>query len=151
MEILIGIGTFVAFVLLMYCIFAFVWMGSMDKTAPRISFIAFKKFYLISPSNWRLYFDNSVEYYGNHGWMDIEFKHYIDVVRYSFFKRKVERDGEYLEKIQNETRFITSVQNDIDSYRRENLAELGRIINDAQSNAENLLQKAEVNSGGDDY
>ncbi len=151
MEILIGIGTFVAFVLFMYCLFAFVWMSSVNKTAPRITFVAFKKFYLISPSNWRLYYDDSVEYYGDHGWMDIEFKYYIDVVRYSFFKRKVERDGEYLEKIQNETRFIASVQKDIDSYRRENLAELERIINDTQSNAENLLQKAEVNSGGDDY
>lgn len=151
MEILIGIGAFVVFVLLMYCVFAFVWMGSMDKTAPRISFIAFKKFYLISPSNWRLYCDDSVEYYGDHGWMDIEFKHYIDVVRYGFFKRKVERDGEYLEKIQNERRFIASLQKDIESYRRENLAELKRIIGVASDNAENLLQKAEVNSGGDDY
>ena len=151
MEILIGIGVFVAFVLLMYCVFAFVWMGSIDKTAPRISFIAFKKLYLISPSNWRLYFDESVEYYGDHGWMDIEFKHYIDVLRYGFFKDKIKRDNDYLEKIQNEKKFLASVQNDIDSYRRENLAELERIINDTQSNAENVLQKAEVNSGGDDY
>lgn len=151
MKILIGIGVFVALVLLVYCIFAFVWMSSVNKTAPRISFIAFKKFYLISPSNWRLYYDDSVEYYGDHGWMYIEFKHYIDAVRYGFFKRKVKRDGEYLKKIRNERIFIASVQKDIDSYRRENLAELERIINDAQSNAENILQKAEVNSGGDDY
>ena len=48
-------------------------------------------------------------------------------------------------------KFLASVQNDIDSYRRENLAELERIINDTQSNAENLLQKVEVNNRGDDY
>ena len=68
-----------------------------------------------------------------------------------FFKVKIERDNDYLEKMQNEKKFLASVQNDIDSYRRENLAELERIINDAQNNAENLLQKVEVNSGGDDY
>lgn len=151
MKILIGIGVFVAFVLLMYCLFAFLWMDSVNKTAPRITFDAFKKFYLISPSNWRLYFDDSVEYYADHGWINIEFKHYIDVIRHKLFKNKVKRDKEYLEKMQNERRFITSVQKDIDSYRRENLAELERIINDAQSNAENLLQKAEVNNRGDDY
>lgn len=53
-----------------------------------------------------------------------------------------------MEKMQNEKKFLTSVQNDIDSYRRENLAELERIINDTQRNAENIMQKAEVNSGG---
>lgn len=151
MKILIGIGAvFVAFVLF-YCIFAFLWMGSVNKTAPRITFVAFKKLYLISPSNWRLYFDDSVEYYADHGWINIEFKHYIDVIRYGFFKYKVKRDKEYLEKMHNEKRFLASVQNDIDSYRRENLAELERVINDTQSNAENLLQKAEVNNRGDDY
>ena len=54
-------------------------------------------------------------------------------------------------RVQNEKDFVASIQNDINSYRRENLAELERIINDTQSNAENLLQKAEVNSGGNDY
>lgn len=83
--------------------------------------------------------------------MDIEFKHYIDVLRYGFFKDKIKRDNDYLEKMQNEKKFLASVQNDIDTYRRENLAELERIINDTQSNAENVLQKAEVNSRGDDY
>lgn len=128
MKILISIGAFVAFILLMYCIFAFVWSIEIIKTSPRITFDAFKKFYLISPSNWRLCSDGSIEYYVNYEWMDIEFKHYIDVVRYSFFKRKVERDGEYLEKMQNEKKLIESLQKDIDSYRKENLSEIERLI-----------------------
>lgn len=147
MEILIGI---VAFVLLMYCVFAFVWMDFVDKTSPRITFCAFKKLYVLNPSNWSLC-DDRVKYHSDSGYIRIEFKHHIDVIRYGFFKNKVEKNNDYLEKIQNEKKFLASVQNDIDSYRRENLAELERIINDTQSNAENLLQKAEVNSGGDDY
>lgn len=150
MEILIGIGAFVAFVLFMYCVFAFVWVSTINKTSPRITFDAFRKMYVISPIKWSLNFEN-VGYHGNDGWIYIEFKHYIDVLRYGFFKDKIERDNDYLEKMQNEKKFLASVQNDIDSYRRENLAELERIINDTQNNAENVLQKAEVNSGGDDY
>lgn len=147
MEILIGIGAFTAFGLFMYCIFAFCWSSAKIKTSPQITFDAFKKMYAIAPAKWRLGFDD-VSYHGGDEWIYLEFKHYIDVLRYGFFKDKIERDNDYLEKMQNEKKFLASVQNDIDSYRRENLAELKRIINDTQSNAENLLQKAEVNSGG---
>ncbi len=150
MEILIGIGAFAVFGLFMYCVFAFVWSSATIKNYPRITFNAFKKLYVISPAKWSLDFEN-VSYHGCDGWIHLEFKHYIDVLRYGFFKDKIERDNAYLEKMQNEKIFLASVQNDIDSYRRENLAELERIINDTQSNEENLLQKAEVNSGGDDY
>ena len=150
MEILIGVGAFAVFGLFMYCISAFVWSSATIKTSPRITFDAFKKLYVISPAKWKLGFDD-VRYYGDDGWIHLEFKHYIDVLRYGFFKDKIERNNEYLEKMQNEKKFLASVQNDIDSYRRENLAELERIINDAQNNAENLLQKAEVNNRGDDY
>lgn len=128
MEILIGIGAFTAFGLFMYCIFAFVWSSATIKTSPRITFDAFKKLYAIAPTKWKLGFDD-VRYYGDDGWMHLEFKHYIDVLRYGFFKDKIERDNDYLEKMQNEKIFLASVQNDIDSYRRENLAELERLIN----------------------
>lgn len=150
MEILIVVGAFAVFGLFMYCVFAFVWSSSTIKTSPRITFDAFKKLYIISPAKWNLGFDD-VGYHGDDGWICLEFKHYIDVLRYGFFKDKIEREKAYLEKIQNEKEFIASVQGDIDTYRRENLAELKRIINDTQRNAENILQKAEVNSGGDDY
>lgn len=144
----IGILAFIG--LLLYCIFVLTWLDFVDKTSPRITFCAFKKLYALNPSKWSLC-DNRVKYHSDSDYIRIEFKHYIDVIRYGFFKDKIERDNEYLEKMQNEKKFLASVQNDIDSYRRENLAELERIINDAQNNAENLLQKAEVNSGGDDY
>ena len=150
MEILIGVGAFAVFGLFMYCVFTFVWASSTIKTSPRITFDAFKKLYIISPAKWKLCFED-VSYYGDDEWICLEFKHYIDVLRYGFFKDKIERDNDYLEKIQNEKKFLASVQNDIDSYRRENLSELERIICVASDNTENLLQKAEVNSGGDDY
>lgn len=140
MGILIGVGAFTVFGLFMYCIFAFVWVGAINKTSPRIIFDAFKKVYAISPTKWSLNFEN-VGYHSDDRWIYLEFKHYIDVLRYGFFKDKIEREKAYLEKIQNEKEFIASVQGDIDTYRRKNLAELERIINDSQSNAENLLQK----------
>ena len=128
MEILIGVGAFVVFGLFMYCISAFVWSSTIIKTSPRITFDAFKKVYAISPTKWSLGFEN-VDYHGDDGWIYIEFKHYIDVIRYGFFKKKIEKNNEYLEKIQNEKIFLASVQNDIDSYRRENLSEVERLIN----------------------
>ena len=128
MEILIGVGAFVVFGLFMYCISAFVWSSTIIKTSPRITFDAFKKVYAISPTKWSLNFDN-VGYHSDDGWIYIEFKHYIDVIRYGFFKKKIEKNNEYLEKIQNEKIFLASVQNDIDSYRRENLSEVERLIN----------------------
>ena len=150
MEILITIIGIVVIGLFVYLLESFVWSSTTIKTAPRITFNAFKKLYVLFPSKWSLDFED-VSYHGDDGWIHIEFKHYIDVLRYGFFKDKIERDNDYLEKMQNEKKFLASVQNDIDSYRRENLAELERIINDTQNNVENILQKAEVNSGGDDY
>ena len=150
MEILIGIAVICGIAIVVYCLAAFVWSSTRIETSPQITFNAFRRLYTISPSKWHLSFDN-VSYHADDGWMSIEFKHYIDVIRYRFFKDKVESAEAYLTLTQNEKDFLASVQKDIDSYRRENLAELERIINDTQSNAENLLQKAEVNSGGDDY
>lgn len=144
----IGVLAFIG--LFFYCVLVLPWLDVIDRTAPRITFEAFKKLYALSPSNWD-FCNDRVKYHSDSGYIRIEFKHYIDVIRYGFFKNKVEKNNDYLEKMQNEKKFLASVQNDIDSYRRENLAELERIINDTQSNAENLLQKAEVNSGGDDY
>lgn len=128
MEILIVVGGLAVFGLFMYCILAFCWVDAINKTSPRITFGAFKKVYAISPTKWSLNFDN-VGYHSDDGWIYIEFKHYIDVIRYGFFKKKIEKNNEYLEKIQNEKIFLASVQNDIDSYRRENLSEIERLIN----------------------
>lgn len=127
MEILIGIGVFTAFGLFMYCIFAFCLSSAKIKTSPQITFDAFKKVYAISPTKWSLNFED-VSYHGDDGWMHIEFKHYIDVIRYGFFKDKIERNNDYLKKMQNEKKLIESLQKDIDSYRKENLSEIERLI-----------------------
>lgn len=127
MEILIGVGAFVVFGLFMYCISAFVWSSTIIKTSPRITFDAFKKVYTISPTKWSLGFEN-VDYHGDDGWIHIEFKHYIDVIRYNFFSKKIKNNKDYLTKIQNEKKLIESLQKDIDSYRRENLSEVERLV-----------------------
>lgn len=150
MIILIIVVTTIFVCSCVYLLMAFVWSTMINETSPRITFSAFKKLYAICPEKWSFGF-NDVGYHGDDIWVHLEFKHYLDVLRYGWFKNKVEKHKAYLEKIQNEKDFVASIQNDINSYRRENLAELERIINDTQSNAENLLQKAEVNSGGNDY
>lgn len=61
--------------------------------------------------------------------MGIEFKHYIDVLRYHLFKNKIKNNEAELTLMQNEKNFISSVQKDIDSYRKENLCEMERLIN----------------------
>lgn len=127
MEIIIIIGAFAVFGLFMYCISAFVWSTETIKTSPRITFDAFKKVYAISPTKWSLDFEN-VSYHGDDGWIDIEFKHYIDVIRYGFFKKKIENNKNYLSKTQNEKKLIESLQEDINSYRKENLSEIERLV-----------------------
>lgn len=127
MEILITIIGIVIIGLFAYLLASFVWSSTTIKTSPRITFDAFKKVYAISPTKWSLGFEN-VDYHGDDGWMHIEFKHYIDVIRYSFFKKKIENNKDYLEKMQNEKKLIESLQEDIDSYRKENLSEIERLV-----------------------
>lgn len=127
MEILVGIAAIGGIGIVIFCIASFVWSSARIKTSPQITFNAFRKLYTISPSKWRLYFD-SVFYHADDGLICIEFKHYIDVIRYRLFKDKVERDKEYLILTQNEKNFLMSVQKDIDAYRKENLREMERLL-----------------------
>lgn len=128
MEILIVAVALVCFGVLAYCFGAFIWSSTKCKTAPCITFSAFKKLYAISPSKWELWSDDNVHYDSDDGCMTIEFKHYIDVLRYRFLKDKVESDEAYLTLTQNEKDFLASVQKDIDSYRKENLREMERLL-----------------------
>lgn len=128
MEILITIIGIVVIGLFVYLLESFVWSSTTIKTAPRITFNAFKKLYVLFPSKWSLDFED-VSYHGDDGWIHIEFKHYIDVIRYNFFKKKIENNKDYLTKMQNEKKLIESLQEDINSYEKENLAELERLIN----------------------
>lgn len=127
MEILVGIATLGEIGIIVFCIASFVWSSTRIETSPRITFDAFRKLYAISPSKWYLSFDN-VSYHADDGWIGIEFKHYIDVIRYRLFKDKVECDKAYLTLTQNEKDFLASVQKDIDAYRKENLHEMERLL-----------------------
>ena len=127
MEILIGIAVICGIAIVVYCLAAFVWSSTRIETPPQITFNAFRKLYAISPSKWSFSFDN-VSYYADDGWMGIEFKHYIDVIRYRLFKDKVECDKAYLTLTQNEKDFLASVQKDIDTYRERNLNEMKGIL-----------------------
>lgn len=113
--------------LLCYFIMALIWKSDIKKTAPQITFSAFKKLYALSPSKWKFGYEE-VQYKEDNGWTCIEFKHYIDVIRYGFFKRKIKKNNVYLEKVQNEKEFLASVQNDIESYRQENLSKIKRLV-----------------------
>lgn len=104
MEILVGIATLGGIGIIIFCIASFVWSSTRIETSPRITFDAFRKLYAISPSKWYLSFDN-VSYHADDGWIGIEFKHYIDVIRYRLFKDKVECDKAYLTLTQNEKDF----------------------------------------------
>lgn len=127
MEILVGIATIGGIGVIVFCLDSFVWSSTRIETSPQITFNAFRKLYAISPSKWRLSFD-SVSYRADDGWMGIEFKHYVDVIRYRLFKDKVECDEAYLTLTQNEKDFLASVQKDIDAYRKENLREMERLL-----------------------
>jgi len=127
MEILIGIAVICGIAIVTYCLAAFVWSSTRIETSPQITFNAFRKLYVISPSKWSFSFDN-VSYHSDDGWMGIEFKHYIDVIRYRLFKDKVECDKAYLTLTQNEKDFLASVQKDIDAYRERNLNEMRGVL-----------------------
>lgn len=127
MEILVGIVTIGGIGIIIFCVASFVWSSTRIETSPQITFNAFRKLYAISPSKWDLSFDN-VSYHADDGWMGIEFKHYIDVIRYRLFKDKVECDKAYLTLTQNEKDFLASVQKDIDAYREQNLNEMRGIL-----------------------
>lgn len=127
MEIFIIVAVICGIAIVIYCLAAFIWSSTRIETSPRITFDAFKKLYAISPSKWSFSFDD-VSYHSDEGWICIEFKHYIDVLRYRFLKDKEESDEAYLTLTQNEKNFLASVQKDIDSYREENLREIERLL-----------------------
>ena len=72
-----------------------------------------------------------MKYYSDQGFdveFSDEFKHYIDVLRYRLFRDKVNNNETELTLMQNEKDFISSVQKDIDAYRKDNLCEIERLL-----------------------
>ena len=91
MIIFIIISMIFSMILFVFSICSIEWLTTIDNNAPRITFNAFKKIYVLSPSKWNFNLD-SVTYKRNEGWIHVEFKHYIDVLKYNYFKNKIEKD-----------------------------------------------------------
>lgn len=130
-EILLAVLLVVGFMLLLWLLVEFLdWNSGISSTAPRLTFNAFEKLYALNPSKWN-FCPNYVRYCPDgdeYKSMVVEFKHFRDVIRYKLFKDKVEANKEELERIRKEKEFLEYVQNDINTYREENLAEMKRIL-----------------------
>lgn len=104
---------------LMYFISVLTWHDLMDKTAPVLTFKAFRELYALNPHSWDLWLD-----YVRYSNQRIEFAKYTDVIKYNFFRKKIVKDKQKLERIKNEKEFLKHIQRDIDAYRRKNIEEM---------------------------
>ena len=132
MEVLLAIILAFGFTLFIFLLVEYLdWSSGISSTAPKLTFDAFKKLYVLNPSKWK-FFSNYVVYCPNGDIDDepivIEFKHFLDAKRYESFRDKLETDKEELERIRKEKEFLGYIQNDINIYREENLAEMKRIL-----------------------
>lgn len=132
LKIFLSVFCIACFLLLLFLLIEYlVWSSSVSDTAPELTFDAFKKLYTLNPSKWKL-FSNYVVYCPN-GDMDdesmvIEFKHFFDVIKYKSFRDKLKANRKELERIRKEKEFLEYIQNDINIYREENLAEMKRVL-----------------------
>ena len=134
LEIFLLVLCVACFLLLLFLLIEYSdWSSGVSDTAPKLTFDAFKKLYVLNPSKWE-FFSNYVVYYPN-GDIEtegksivIEFKHFVDVIRYEIFQDKLRVNEEELERIRREKEFLEYIQNDIDTYREENLAEIKKIL-----------------------
>ncbi len=132
LVVFLTVLSLVGFLLLLWTLVEYLdWSSGISSTAPRLTFNAFEKLYALNSSKWK-FFSNYVVYYPNGGTdnetMVIEFLHFHDVVRYKFFRDRLEANKEELERIRKEKEFLGYVQNDINTYREENLREMKRIL-----------------------
>ena len=132
LEIFLSVLCVACFLLLLFLLIEYSdWSSGVSDTAPELTFDAFKKLYALNPSKWKL-LSNYVVYYPN-GDMDdesmvIEFKHFLDAIRYESLRDKLRANRKELERIRKEKEFLGYVQNDINTYREENLAEIKRVL-----------------------
>ena len=116
------------FLLLLYLflrtIFYIIWKLDSADTSPKITFNAFKTLYSLYPSKWSLdssyvtYRPNSCEYY------IVDFKTLHDVIIYSIFKYRIEKEKQNIIKNKTTHEFLKELQKDIDKYREENFSEM---------------------------
>lgn len=119
------------------------WRASIRKTAPRISYNTFVKWYKVTPKErWGLY-DTYVEFYtkkfesrSKYSWDDneycspvyIEFKSYLDVLKYKKLRKKWAVMKKEMEKQENTALLLKTVQEEIENFERENQAEMLRLL-----------------------
>ena len=110
-----------------------IWISGLSKTAPKITFKSFKKFYCLCPSKWSLE-DTCVIYYPESKGFGkeeiyIDFKYLHDCILYRIFKKKIEKNITYENRLKKEKKFIEYMQKDINIFREENIKEMKRILN----------------------
>ena len=118
------------------------WETGVYATAPRISYDTFVKWYKVTPKErWRLE-DTYVRFYtkkfsscrytwdGNKYYSPvyIEFKSYLDVLKYKKLRKKWEIMEKEMEKQENTALLLKSVQEEIENFERENQAEMLRLL-----------------------
>lgn len=118
------------------------WKTDICKTSPRISYDAFVKWYKVTPKErWALY-DTYVRFYtkkydpcryawsGNeyHSPITIEFKSYLDVLKYKKLRKKWEIMEKEMEKQEKTALLLKCVQEEITNFEKENQAEMLRLL-----------------------
>jgi hypothetical protein len=107
------------------------WCPGASCTSPRLTFSAFKKLYVLNPSKWDLYSSYVVYHpFGNADlkYITVEFKHFRDAIKYMRFHDTLEANEQQLERIKMEKEFLEYMQDDINTFREENIAEMKRIL-----------------------
>ncbi len=140
--ITIVIGGVLLFSISIFIINIIFWETGVCETAPRISYDAFIKWYKVTPKErWTLY-DTYVRFYTKkykykYSWGDnneyhspisIEFKSYLDVLKYKRLRKKWEIMEKEMEKQENTALLLKSVQEEITNFERENQAEMRRLL-----------------------
>lgn len=123
------------------------WKAGICETAPRISYDAFVKWYKVTPKErWALY-DTYVRFYTkkyeylceySYSWSGndhdyyspvyIEFKSYLNVLKYKKLRKKWAVMKKEMEKQENTALLLKCVQKEIENFERENQAEMLRLL-----------------------
>ena len=141
--IIIGIiGGLIVCSTISFIITVIFWETDVCETAPRISYDAFVKWYKVTPKErWRLE-DTYVRFYtkkydpcryawsGNeyHSPITIEFKSYLDVLKYKRLRKKWGVMEKEMEKQEKTALLLKCVQEEINNFEKENQAEMRRLL-----------------------
>lgn len=141
-KILFVIGGLIFCGIILFIIEVICWETSIYETAPRISYDAFVKWYKVTPKErWQLE-DTYVRFYTKkhnpcrYSWTGteyyspvyIEFKSYLDVLKYKKLRKKWAVMEKEMEKQENTALLLKSVQEEITNFEKENQAEMLRLL-----------------------